>query len=208
MSAVRSPVVVDAPQALPPLRLVDPASIHHALDGAVGFYADEASADRVLQALLRQHGIGVVQVALLAPRDARWWRFFRRAWQWNRKAGPTASLRSDTLWKVAGAGAAGMAMLTAFVLSIEDVMPPELDVVMVLLSGLAGALAAAAVASLLVQQQPQYRQFDREVRRRLAEGQWAVLTHDLPWPRQQAVVSLFGRSSLHWCAVSSEHQRT
>jgi hypothetical protein len=63
------------------------------------------------------------------------------------------------------------------------------------------ALGCGAMA-LVGYQRPQYRRFDRRLRRELAKGRWLVLLHGVPPQRQEGLVSFVCSRSHRWCAVS------
>lgn len=187
------------------------ASVHHVLDGLAGYYACEAAAQAMLAALHDRHGLTPAQLVLLSPRDARWPRFNRRARQWNRKPVARGQPPRMAVWLAAGVGALASAALAGSLSPIPDeadaLLTAPAVVLAVLLTTLAGALAFGGAVAGLLRQQPQYRDFDRVIRRKLADGQWVVLAHDVPWSQQAAVVALVSRFSLNWSAVSSAHGR-
>jgi hypothetical protein len=190
---------------------VQAASIHHVLDGVAGYFASEAAAQAMLVALHDRHGLEPAQLELLAPADASWLRFIRRARQWNRSPAPQGQSAPVAVWLSAAVGAV---VAVAVVASVgpnwgadQAPMTPLAVVVAIVLAALAGALAVGGASACLLRQQPQYRSFDRVIRRKLADGQWVVLAHDLPWAQQAPVVALISRFSLNWSAVSSAQGR-
>ena len=70
-------------------------------------------------------------------------------------------------------------------------------------AAMVGAAMGASLTGLLHRQQPQYKSFDRLLRRKLHDGCWVVLVHDLPWTHQARVLDVFSRQGQNWSAVSS-----
>ncbi len=180
--------------------------MHHLLDGLAGFHASEVEALTTVRQLAESHGLQADQLVLLTPRDAAWWRFAHRARQWNRRPHGQGGTSMRSLSLVAMLTAFGASLATAAVLEQNEFVSFELELAAMATAALVGAILAASLAVLLHQQQPQFKDFDRTIRHKLAQGHWVVLVHDLPWTRQAGVVDVINRHSANWIAVTSARQ--
>jgi hypothetical protein len=200
-----------AATAMPPpasLRLASsaraPESIHHGLDALAGFYRSEAEALVVLHHLVDAVGLNPEHLVVLGPHQALWPRFVRRAVQWNRRPHQRDHWRAGPIGTAAVVGAMmGAAAANSGLVSADITQTVAPDLLLALLAAMIGAMAGASLVGLMHRQQPQYKTFDRLLRRKLGEGCWLVVVHDLPWAQQARVVELVSRQSLNWSAVSS-----
>jgi hypothetical protein len=200
-AALAPPPAAAAPAA-PAAWRAEP-DIQHLLDGLVGFYPREADALVAVQQLGTVHGLESSQLVLLGPADAGWLRFTWRARQWNQRPSGSQGRRLGLLSLIGLLGGL-LGLMTAITwLDFDGFLGLELGLLAAVAAALFGAATSAALVALLHSQQPQFIDFDRTVRHKLAHGAWAVLVHDLSWAQQTGAVALIRHQAGHWCAVSS-----
>lgn len=134
-------------------------------------------------------------------------RFTWLARQWNQRPTGSHGLRLGPLVVVGLLGALAGLMAALLWLDFDGLLGLELQLLAVFAAGLFGAASSAGLVALLHSQQPQFIDFDRTVRHKLAGGAWAVLVHDLDWAQQAGAVALIRRRAGHWCAVSSARRQ-
>lgn len=201
-TATASPPRKPAASARPAARQPQP-DIQHLLDGLAGFYDCEADALAAVHQLGVGQGLKASQLALMGPADASRLRFTWLARQWNRRPNGARGMRPGLLGAVGLIGAVLSLLAALGLLEFDGLLSAELQLFTVVGATLCGAAAAAGLVALLHSQQPQYIDFDRRVRHKLAAGAWAVVVHDLLWAQQPTAVALIRRQGGQWCAVSS-----
>lgn len=208
------PVMPEAPADLqaalrpaPTLRTTFPTTIHHRLDSVAGFYTSEVEALVVVQRLGQLHGVRDEHLVLLAPADALWLRFVRKASRWNRRPHHLGHTRFAPLTAGALAGVLAGAALATTAVEYEGLVATGQELMALALAALTGAMIGSGLVGLLHRQQPQFKAFDRLLRHKLADGRWVVLVHDLDWMQQAGVVALLSQHGPHWTAVSSAAPR-
>lgn len=170
------------------------------LDCMASAYATEEQAHAVVQQLRREQGLLPAQSLVLKPTQASWLTFTHRSRSWNggRHAEGQRRRADALLMALLGALAVGLAGMVW--LLVDDSLSGSQSVMLLLLSPLAGA-AAGCLAALLAPARPQFKQFNRNVRRELAAGHTVVLAHGVPAPQQAQVASVLREHSVGWCAV-------
>ncbi len=194
-------------------RYAPPDAIDRALQCMAGFFTREDDAAAAVRRLQDDHHLAPEQVQLLAPRDGSRLRFARRSRVWARRE-PIAG-QSEMADRLLGAFAGSVigGIVSALWITLEMtawLADPEASWGLPLMMTLAAVLLAAALGAALVQwfdsaQRP--LRFNGGVKRQLAAGHWAVVVHNVPGPRQAAVLSTIQRSSQLWSASAQRMQR-
>lgn len=202
-----APPPAAAAPAPPAARRAEEPDIQHLLDGLAGFYPREADALVAVQQLGSVHGLQSSQLVLLSPADAGWLRFTWLARQWNQRPSDAQGLRLGQLSLVGLLGGVIGLMVAIAWPDVDGFLGLELGLPAAFAAALFGAGSSAGLVALLHSQQPQFVDFDRTVRHKLARGAWAVLVHDQDWAQQAGAVALIRRHGGHWCAVSSARRQ-
>lgn len=179
-----------------------PVAPDHAVTCLAGFFATRAQAQAVALWLRDVQGMGPAEQAVLGPAHAPSRSFRRLARSWSR--GPDAEGRR---WQsdaplMAGLGALSFGLAAAIALCVDGSLADGEGAFATLampLFGLAGGWAAARWASEV----SQYQRFDQSVREQLVAGHWAVVVHDVPWPRQAAVHAQMQQARFGWCSAGT-----
>lgn len=194
-------------------RYSPPDSIDRALQCMAGFFTREDDAAAAVRRLLDEHHLTASQVLLLAPRDRSRLRFARlaRAWARRKPIAGQSEIADRVLGALAGSVLGGVATALWITLDMTEWQSdPEASWSLPLALMFGGIVLAAALGAGLVQwfdgtHRP--LRFNGSVKRQLAAGHWAVVVHNVPWPRQADVLNTIQRSSQLWSASAQRMQR-
>jgi hypothetical protein len=180
-----------------------------------GFYANARQAEAVAATLRRQHGLGRSQLAVINPagltrrafrREARQWQQHRPrgAWRHTLRQAP----RHLAVGAAAGLLTGGLAALVGHVGHVGHALLAGPDMgpqawAWLQLGGWAGAVAGIAAAAAVAAFRPRHR-FDETMRRKLRQGQCAVVVHGLSTDDEAPVLAYLQATSHSWCAEAPE----
>lgn len=168
-----------------------------------GFYASAPEAEETVRQLTALPlGVLPAQLHVIPPA--------RSAWSRLRSGNRYRALRrksADRPWLDNRGLMAGMAVVAGALAGACGLMlegssdDMSLLFLTMIVSGL-GAVVAAGLA-LMGHQQPQYKRFNRTVRRQLAARRWVVLVQNLPPHHHDPVFALVRERSHGWCVASA-----
>ncbi len=166
-----------------------------------GICPGASEAQAVARQLTQAFGLAPTQVSVMGPAEGGWLRFRLRARQWAQGADAEGRSWFDdrSLMALLG-GVAAVGTVFAWLALDEAALNGAAMLFLLLLT--LGLTLVCVYMAVLGRQQPQYRRFDRKLRRELARGRWVVLLHDVPPLRQEGLVSFVCSRSQRWCAVS------
>ena len=168
-----------------------------------GFYASAPKAEAAVRQLTAPPlGVLPTQLQVMSPTRAGWsWlRRDNKHWSLRRRAADRSWLDNRSL--MAGMAVVAGALAVACGLMLEGSSDDmSLLFLTMIVSGL-GAVVAAGLA-LVGHQQPQYKRFNRTVRRQLAARRWVVLVQNLPPHHHDPVFALVRERSHGWCVASA-----
>ena len=190
----------------PPIAAAEAATINRVLQCIAAFYDSDVDAHLAAHKLRHEHGLRAAQLLVLGPSDAAAGRFARLSRQWSGTGQASDLPLLADRWIAGGLGALLGSLLGSAWLLIDPTLTAEDQVLLLALAVLWGTVIGAGL-SMLWHRPPRPRRFNGSVQRHLADGNWAVVAHDVPWSSQGDVLTLLRGSGLKWCAVAQPTHR-
>jgi hypothetical protein len=171
-----------------------------------GFFTDEVKAKQLFNRLRTEVGLPAAQVAMLRPRDGEAGRFDRLVEGWRQGSGQDRMLLPEHR----GWGAAIGALIGGILFWGFSLMDPAATAAAVMAAFPVGAAWGALVGLLVVfllERVPQAHRFDRNIRRHLRAGGFAVAVLHVPAHCQPEVLAMVRGGSRGWCAEAPRTRR-